>query len=184
MRMVQLVTALAVMASAGMQGSGAHAQTAARVKARNVVLVHGAWADGWSWAEFIPRLQAAGLKVTAVQNPLTTLADSVAATRRALALQDGPTVLVAHSWGGTVLSEVGTDPKVTALVYVAARAPDAGEDFVALSGKFPVGPVRAGIQQHDGFTKLSEESFLKYFANGLDPKEAEVLYAVQEPTAA
>jgi len=165
-------------------GFGVHAQPAAPVEARNVVLVHGAWADGSSWAEVIPLLQAAGLKVTAAQNPLTSLADSVAATRRALALQDGPTVLVAHSWGGTVLSETGIDPKVTALVYVAARAPDAGEDFVALSGKFPVGPVRAGIQERDGFTKLSEDSFLKYFANGIERKKAEVLYAVQEPTAA
>src|SRR3979490_1182100 len=81
----------------------AHAQPVAPVEARNVV--HGAWADGSSWAEVIPRLQAAGLKVTAVPNPLTSLADSVAATRRALALQDGPTVLVPHSWGGTVSSE-------------------------------------------------------------------------------
>src|SRR5437660_1300063 len=104
----------------------------------------------------------------------TTLADSVAATRRALALQDGPTVLVAHSWGGTVLSEAGTDPKVTALVYVAARAPDAGEDFVALSGKFPAGPVRAGIQAHDGFTTISEEAFLRSFANGVEHTKAEV----------
>src|ERR1700737_1054881 len=146
-------------------GFEAHAQPAKPVEARNVVLIHGAWADGSSWAEVIPFLQAAGLKVTAVQNPLTTLPDSVAATRRALTLQDGPTVLVAHSWGGTVLSEVGIDPKVTALVYVAARAPDAGEDFVALSGKFPPGPVRAGIQQHDGFTTISEEAFLRSFAN-------------------
>jgi pimeloyl-ACP methyl ester carboxylesterase len=165
-------------------GVEAHAQSAAPLAARNVVLVHGAWADGSSWAEVIPRLQAAGLKVTAVQNPLTSLADSVASTRRALALQDGPTVLVAHSWGGTVISETGTDPKVTAPVYVAARAPDAGEDFVALSAKYPTGAVRAGIEEHDGFTTLSEESFLKYFANGVAPKEAEVLYAVQEPTAA
>src|SRR5882724_276150 len=162
----------------------AWSQPAAPAPARNVVLVHGAWADGSSWAEVIPRLQAAGLKVTSVQNPLTSLADSVAATRRVLAMQDGPTVLVAHSWGGTVISETGTDPKVTALVYVAARAPDAGEDFVTLSGKFPVGPVRAGIQQNDGFTKLSEESFLKYFANGVEPVQAKVLYAVQEATAA
>jgi pimeloyl-ACP methyl ester carboxylesterase len=161
----------------------AHAQSAP-VKARNVVLVHGAWADGSSWANVIPILQAAGLKVTAVQNPLTSLADSVAATRRALALQDGPTVLVAHSWGGTVISEVGTDPKVTSLVYIAARAPDADEDFVALSAKFPAGAARAGIEEHDGFTKLSEESFLKYFANGVDHDKAEVLYAVQWPTAA
>jgi len=167
-----------------LSGFEAHAQTGAPVQARNVVLVHGAWADGSSWAEVIPLLKAAGLNVTAVQNPLTSLADSVAATRRALALQDGPTVLVAHSWGGTVLSETGIDPKVTALVYVAARAPDAGEDFVALSGKFPTGAVRAGIQERDGFSKLSEDSFLKYFANGVAHKEAEVLYAVQEPTAA
>jgi pimeloyl-ACP methyl ester carboxylesterase len=157
---------------------------AKQVEVRNVVLVHGAWADGSSWSEVITRLQAAGLHVTAVQNPLTSLADSVAETRRALALQDGPTVLAAHSWGGTVISETGTDPKVTALVYVAARAPDAGEDFVALSGKFPTMPVRAGVQARDGFTRLSEEAFINYFANGLPRKKAEVLYAVQEPTAA
>jgi len=154
------------------------------VEARNVVLVHGAWADGSSWANVIERLQAAGLHVTAVQNPLTSLADSVAATRRVLALQDGPTVLAAHSWGGTVISEAGADPKVTALVYVAARAPDAAEDFVALSGKFPTMPARAGIQAHEGFTVLSEDAFLKYFANGVAPEKARVLYAVQEPTAA
>ncbi len=98
--------------------------------ARNVVLVHGAWADGSSWARVIPYLQAAGLKVTAVQNPLTSLQDSVAATRRALALQDGPTVLVAHSWGGTVISETGTDPKVSALVYKLALGLVMKESFL------------------------------------------------------
>src|SRR5207249_693559 len=168
----KIVMAIGLLA-ATFGASEAQAQSAAPVKARNVVLVHGAWADGSSWAKVIPLLQAAGLHVTAVQNPLTSLADSTAATKRVLAQQDGPTVLVAHSWGGTVISEVGTDPKVTSLVYVAARGPDAGEDFVALSGKFPTGPVRAGIQEHDGFTKLSEESFLKYFANGVDHSKAE-----------
>jgi len=182
MTKLRLVAAMAAgVLTATLGGFEAHAQPAAPVEARNVVLIHGAWADGSSWAEVIPLLQAAGLKVTAVQNPLTSLADSVAATRRALALQDGPTVLVAHSWGGTVLSETGIDPRVTALVYVAARAPDAGEDFVALSGKFPTGPVRAGIEQRDGFTRLSE---VFYFANGVENKKAEVLYAVQESTAA
>src|SRR3979411_2398611 len=136
-------------------GFAAHAQTAAPVEARNVVLVHGAWADGSSWAEVIPLLQASGLNVTAVQNPLTSLADADAATRRAVALQDGPTGLVAHSWAGTVISDVGINPKVTALVYVAARAPDAGEDFLALSGKFPTGPVRAGIRENAGFTQTT-----------------------------
>jgi pimeloyl-ACP methyl ester carboxylesterase len=185
MKISRIVIALAVAALTGtLSGFEAHAQTGAPVQARNVVLVHGAWADGSSWAEVIPRLQAAGLHVTAVQNPLSSLEDSVAATRRALALQDGPTVLVAHSWGGTVISEVGTDPKVTGLVYVAARAPDANEDFVALSGKFPAGAVRAGIQLKDGYTLLSEDAFLKHFANGVDHKKAEVLYAEQGSTAA
>jgi pimeloyl-ACP methyl ester carboxylesterase len=165
-------------------GLAANAQTAPPVEARNVVLVHGAWADGSSWSEVIPLLQAAGLHVTSVQNPLTSLADAAAETRRALALQDGPTVLVGHSWSGTLVSEVGDDPKVSALVYVAARAPDAGEDFVALSAKFPAAPARAGIQDHDGFTKLSEDAFLKYFANGVPRAKAEVLYAEQQPTAA
>src|SRR6202043_915801 len=175
LRMLAALTAGVLTAMLG--GFEARAQTAAPIAARNVVLIHGAWADGSSWAEVIPLLQAAGLNVTAVQNPLTSLADSVAATRRALALQDGPTVLVAHSWGGTVISETGTDPKVTALVYVAARAPDAGEDFVALSGKFPAGAVRAGVQEHEGFAYLSEAAFLKYFANGVPREKAEVLYA-------
>src|SRR6267143_1943736 len=151
MMKLRILAAMAAgVLTATLGGFEAHAQPAAPVEARNVVLVHGAWADGSSWAEVIPRLQAAGLKVTAVQNPLTSLADSVAATRRALALQDGPTVLVAHSWGGTVISEAGIDPKVSALVYVAARGPDADEDFVALSGKFPTGAARAGIESHDG----------------------------------
>ena len=172
------------LASATFVVTQAWAQPSKPAEAANVVLVHGAWADGSSWSEVIARLQAAGLRVTAVQNPLTSLADSVAATRRALALQEGPTVLVAHSWAGTVISETGTDPKVTALVYVAARAPDAGEDFVALSGKFPTMPARAGVQEHDGFTRLSEDAFIQYFANGVPRKKAKVLYAEQEPTAA
>ena len=185
MTKLKIVAALAAsLFAASFSASGAYAQGPAPFVARNVVLVHGAWADGSSWAEVIPRLQAAGLHVTAVQNPLTSLEDSATATRRVLAQQDGPTVLVAHSWGGTVISEVGTDPKVTALVYIAARAPDTNEDFVALSGKFPAGAARAGVQTHDGFTTLSEDAFLKYFANGVDPKTAKVLYAVQWPTAA
>lgn len=179
-----VATAAVCMLTAMLGGTGARAQAAAPVKAGNVVLVHGAWADGSSWSDVIARLQAAGLHVTAVQNPLTSLADAVAETRRALALQDGPTVLVGHSWSGTLVSEAGIDPKVAALVYIAARAPDAGEDFVALSGKFPTMPARAGVQDHDGYTKLSEDAFLKYFANGVEHRKAEVLYAEQQPTAA
>ena len=186
MRMLSriIATAAVCMLTGILGGTGARAQTAAPVKARNIVLVHGAWADGSSWSEVIARLQAAGTHVTAVQNPLTSLAEAIAETRRALALQDGPTVLVGHSWSRTLVSEAGIDPNVTALVYIAARAPDAGEDFVALSGKFPTMPARAGVQDHDGYTKLSEDAFLKYFANGVEHRKAEVLYAEQQPTAA
>jgi pimeloyl-ACP methyl ester carboxylesterase len=147
--------------------------------ARNVVLVHGAYADGSCWSEVIGRLQAAGLRATAVQNPLTSLADDVAATRRILALQDGPTVLAGHSWAGTVISEAGVDPKVSALVYVAARAPDAGEDFTALAAKFPKPPASAGLVTSGGFAQLSEEAFLNDFAGDVDPVKARVLYTVQ-----
>jgi pimeloyl-ACP methyl ester carboxylesterase len=147
--------------------------------AKNVVLVHGLYADGSSWIDVIPYLQRAGLQVTAVQNPLTSLADDVAATRRVLALQDGPTVLVGHSFAGTIISEAGDDPKVSALVYVAARAPDAGEDFGALAAKYPKPPASAGVIKKDGFFWLSEEAFLKDFAGDVEPSRARALYAVQ-----
>jgi len=153
----------------------------ATVEAKNVVLVHGAWADGSSWSDVIPYLQAAGLNVISVQNPLTSLADDAAATRRALALVDGPTVLAGHSYGGSVITEAGVDPKVTGLVYVAARAPDAGEDFGATAGRFPTMPVRAGVQERDGFAWIGREAFLKYFANGVPAVKAQTLYAVQQP---
>jgi pimeloyl-ACP methyl ester carboxylesterase len=186
MKTLRSLAVIASMVSAELVAAAtpAPAQSAKPREGRNVVLVHGAWADGSSWSEVIARLQAADLNVTAVQNPLTSLADSVAATRRALALQEGPTVLVAHSWGGTVISEVGAAQNVSALVYVAARAPDAGEEFVALSGKFPTMPVRAGVEERDGFTNLSKDAFLKHFANGVAREKAEVLYAVQQPAAA
>jgi pimeloyl-ACP methyl ester carboxylesterase len=146
---------------------------------RNVVLVHGAYADGSSWSGVIARLLAAGLNATAVQNPLLSLADDVAHTRRILAQQDGRTVLVAHSFGGTVITEAGVEPSVAALVYVSARAPDAGEDFGALAARFPSPPASAGLSYSDGFGQLSEQSFLNDFANGVDPETARVLYAVQ-----
>ena len=153
----------------------------ARTPAKNIVLVHGAWADGSCWNDVIPRLQAAGFNVTAVQNPLTSLADDVAATRRALALQDGPTVLVGHSYAGTVITEAGVDPKVTSLVYLAARAPDANEDFNALAATYPTAPVRAGIQKHDGYLWLSEEAYVKHFAGDLPEKRAKAMFATQQP---
>jgi pimeloyl-ACP methyl ester carboxylesterase len=155
----------------------ADAQVAPR--ASNVVLVHGLYADGSSWANVIGPLEDAGLHVTSVQNPLTSLADGVAATRRALGMQQGPTVLAGHSWSGTLVSEVGGDPKVSALVYVAARAPDAAEDFPALAKTFPTPPASAGVVTTDGFAQLSEAAFLNDFANGVDPATARLLYAAQ-----
>ena len=103
--------------------TGAAAQTVVK----NIVLVHGAWADGSCWSKVIPLLEAKGLHVVAVQNPLTSLADDVAATKRAIALQDSPVILVGHSYGGAVITEAGNDPKVVGLVYVAAFAPGDGE---------------------------------------------------------
>lgn len=170
--------AIAAGAAASVFSTRGLAQTLAP-SVRNVVLVHGAYADGSCWTEVIARLQHAGLKATAVQNPLTSLADDVEATRRILALQDGPTVLVGHSWAGMVISEAGVDPKVASLVYVAARAPDAGEDYGALAAKFPTPPASAGLVKSGDFAQLSEEAFLRDFAGDIDPVKARVLYAVQ-----
>lgn len=150
-------------------------------KARNVVLLHGLFADGSCWSEVIARLQAAGINATSVQNPLTTLEESVAAAQRALALQDGPTVLVGHSFSGMIVTEAGIDPKVTALVYVAARAPDAGEDYAALANRFPTPPASAGIVWSGDYGQLSEAAFLRDFAGDLPAAKARVLYAVQAP---
>jgi pimeloyl-ACP methyl ester carboxylesterase len=149
--------------------------------ARNVVLVHGLFADGSCWLDVIARLQAAGLNVTSVQNPLTTLDDAVGAAQRALARQDGPTVLAGHSFSGMIVTEAGVDPKVSALVYVAARAPDAGEDYTELAKKFPTPPASAGIVFDGDEGRLTEEAFLRDFAGDLPPARARALYAVQEP---
>jgi pimeloyl-ACP methyl ester carboxylesterase len=150
-------------------------------KARNVVLVHGLFADGSCWSEVIARLQAAGLNTTSVQNPLTTLPDAVAAAERVLARQDGPTVLVGHSFSGMIVTEAGLHPNVSALVYVAARAPDAGEDYTALAKTFPTPPATAGIVFDGDEGRLGEAAFLRDFAGDLPAARARVLYAVQQP---
>jgi pimeloyl-ACP methyl ester carboxylesterase len=157
------------------------AASTAPVKARNVVLVHGLFADGSCWTEVIARLQAAGLNVTSVQNPLTTLPDAVASAERVLARQDGPTVLVGHSFSGMIVTDAGVHPNVSALVYVAARAPDAGEDYTALAKTYPTPPASAGIVFDGDEGRLSEEAFLRDFAGDLPAAKAKVLYAVQEP---
>jgi pimeloyl-ACP methyl ester carboxylesterase len=173
-----MATALTGAASLLLPGT-AGAQPRAAV--RNVVLIHGLFADGSCWTEVIARLQSKGIRATAVQNPLTSLQASVEATRDVLSWQDGPTVLVAHSFGGMVLSEAGVDPKVSAVVYVAARAPDAGEDYAALAGTYPTPPASAGIVWSGDYGRLSEEAFLRDFAGDVPAEKARVLYAVQEP---
>ena len=150
-------------------------------KARNVVLVHGLFADGSCWTDVIARLQAAGLNATSVQNPLTTLPEAVASAERVLARQDGPTVLVGHSFSGMIVTEAGMHPNVSALVYVAARAPDAGEDYAALAKTYPTPPATAGILFDGDEGRLSEEAFLRDFAGDLPEAKAKVLYAVQQP---
>jgi pimeloyl-ACP methyl ester carboxylesterase len=151
---------------------------------KNIVLVHGAFADGSSWAKVIAILQAKGYNVTAVQNPLTSLADDVAATNRALALQKGPVILVGHSWAGAVITEAGVDPKVAGLVYVAAFAPDADEIIGELGKGYPSQQsFAAPIIDAQGFMSLSTEAIVKHFAWDLPPAEARVLAATQTPIA-
>ena len=174
-------TALLAGAAASLVSSRGIAATTPPVKARNVVLVHGLFADGSCWSEIIPRLQAAGLNVTSVQNPLTTLPDAVASAQRVLDRQDGPTVLVGHSFSGMIVTEVGVHPNVSALVYVAARAPDADEDYTALAKTYPTPPASAGIVFDGDEGWLSEAAFLRDFAGDIPEAKAKVLYAVQQP---
>ncbi|TCL75507.1 pimeloyl-ACP methyl ester carboxylesterase [Rhizobium sp. BK251] len=173
--------ALLAGAAASLVSTRGMAAPAAPVKARNIVLVHGLFADGSCWSEVIGRLQAQGFNCTAVQNPLTTLPEAVASAQRVLDRQDGPTVLVGHSFSGMIVTEAGIHPNVSALVYVAARAPDAGEDYAALAKTYPTPPATAGIVFDGDEGRLGEEAFLRDFAGDLPEAKAKVLYAVQEP---
>jgi pimeloyl-ACP methyl ester carboxylesterase len=149
----------------------------------NIVLVHGAWADGSCWSEVIERLQADGYEVTAVQLPETSLADDVARVRHVLSRQSGPTVLVAHSYGGQVITSLGTDaPNVVGLVYIAGFGLDEGESIGALLQQGPPTPAIASIDiDSKGFAWIPEDAFLAHFAPDIDPVKAKVMYAVQQP---
>src|SRR3977135_1624695 len=153
-----LIGAAAAVAAFPVLDRVASAQTS--LKTKNVVFVHGLFADGSCWSKVIARLQPKGVNCTSVQNPLTSLQEASEAARRAIAAQPGPTVLVGHSFSGMIVSEVGVDPKVIALVYVAARAPDAGEDYTALARNYPTPPATAGIVLHDDWGQMSEKDFL------------------------
>lgn len=161
-----------------------HSPTEADIRP-TVVLVHGAWADGSSWNKVIAQLQAKGSHVLGVQNPLTSLADDVAATRRVLADVKGPVVLVGHSWGGTVITEAGNDPKVTALVYVSAFANKEGQSGQDLINAYPKPPALSTVvADSQGFVRQSEEGMLKNFAPDLPAAEARAMFVTQGPLAA
>jgi pimeloyl-ACP methyl ester carboxylesterase len=152
----------------------------------SVVLIHGAWADGSSWSAVIEQLQAEGHKVIAPRFPMTSLADDVARLRQVLAFQDGPTVLVGHSYGGQIMTALGEDaPNVVGLVYIAAFGLDEGESLGALLAQGPVTPALAHrFVDPSGFVWLSEDDFVNHFAADVAPVKARVLYAVQQPLAA
>jgi pimeloyl-ACP methyl ester carboxylesterase len=151
----------------------------------NVVLVHGAWADGSSWRGVIPRLRDTGFRVTAAQIPLTSLADDVAVTRRMLSLQKGPTVLVGHSYGGMVISEAATGaPNVTSLVYVSAFANDKAETLGELNARVAPPPGPSPLRFDDpGFVWIDETAFPQVFAHDVDPVQAQIMAAAQKPIA-
>ncbi|MDC8773029.1 alpha/beta fold hydrolase [Roseateles albus] len=163
----------------------AAAQTSPVREKASVVIVHGAFADGSDWAKVIPFLQAEGVRVVAVQNPLTSLEDDVAATKRAIAAQPGKVVLVGHSWGGSVITQAGTDRQVASLVYVAALAPDVGEASADLGKNYaaPAGLAHL-VADAEGFLTLSPQGLSKYFAQDLTEAATRVMAATQGPIQA
>jgi pimeloyl-ACP methyl ester carboxylesterase len=151
----------------------------------NIVLVHGAWADGSCWSGVIERLQAEGFQVRAPQFPLSSLADDVARLRQVLEFQDGPTIVVGHSYGGQIITALGPEaPNVAGIVYVAAFALDEGESLGALLSQGPVTPALAHLfTDSRGFGWLSEDDFVNHFAADVEPVRARVMYAVQQALA-
>jgi len=149
----------------------------------NIVLVHGAWADGSSWSAVVARLQADGYTVTAPQFPLTSLADNVARLRQVLARQHGPTLVVGHSYGGQIITALGADaPNVIGLVYIAGFGLDQGESIGALLKQGPPTPAIAHLDvDQQGFAWIPEDDFVGHFAADVDPVKARVMFAVQQP---
>ena len=164
----------------------AFAAEAARPAPPTVVIVHGAFADGSDWAKVIPLLQAEGVPVVAVQNPLTSLEDDVAAARRAIDAQPGKVVLVGHSWGGMVITQAGATDKVASLVYVAAFAPDNGQSIAELNKAYPApsGLAHVAPEGQSGFLKLSAEGMREHFAQDLPAAQTAVMTATQGPIRA
>lgn len=186
--MTKLTTTLRTIAAAAVLVTGvAHAAAPAaapvvRDASTSVVIVHGAFADGSDWARVIPLLQAKGVKVTAIQNPLTSLKDDVAVTRRVLDAQTGKVVLVGHSWGGTVITEAGAHDKVAALVYVAAFAPDAGQTTGELGKDYTPSPgIARLVADSEGFLTLPPAAMRDDFAQDVPAAQTAVMSATQGP---
>ncbi|MCL6706941.1 alpha/beta hydrolase [Pseudomonas sp. R2.Fl] len=176
-----IATALGAIAAAGIAGSAAAQPASEPVK--NVVLVHGAFADGSGWRGVYDELTGRGYRVTVVQNPLTSLADDVAATNRVLDRQDGPAVLVGHSWGGTVITEAGVHPKVASLVYVSALAPDAGETTAQQYEGHPAATEFVLDIRPDGFGFIDANAFKTAFAADTSDADAAFMRDAQVPIA-
>jgi pimeloyl-ACP methyl ester carboxylesterase len=180
--MKTLLLSALMLTTAAFAALPASAQTLPDGTTKNVVLVHGAFADETSWNNVAAVLTAKGYNVTAVKNPLTSLADDVAATKAVLDAQDGPTVLVGHSWGGVVITEAGDNAKVSALVYVSAFGPDKGESITALSANGqPSQGVQAIRPDEKGYLTVDPAQFPTVFAGDVDPAEAATMAANQLP---
>jgi pimeloyl-ACP methyl ester carboxylesterase len=152
--------------------------------ASNIVLVHGAFADGSSWSRVIPLLEAKGFNVTAVQNPLNSLADDVATTRRLLAQQSGPTILVGHSYAGFVITEAGNAPNVVGLVYISSYGPAEGESHDDLVRRYAAPPGSSAVQlDENGYLWIAREKYREAFAQDVDPPQAAIMAAVQKPVS-
>jgi len=181
---IALTAIIMLILSSGLDMRG-FAQTNSAQGAKNIVLVHGAWADGSCWSRVIALLQAKGFHVVAVQNPLTSLADDVAATKRIIALQDGPVILVGHSYAGVVITEAGNDPKVVGLVYVAAFAPGEGESINSVSKPYPPAPLGSELRPDaQGFLTATPKGIAEDMAQDLTGSDQEILTATQGQTAA
>jgi pimeloyl-ACP methyl ester carboxylesterase len=181
----QLASAVLIMAASLFSlPQNARSQSASK-GVKNIVLVHGAFADGSSWSKVIAQLQAKGYNVIAVQNPLTSLADDVAATKRVIAQMDGPVLLVGHSYGGMVISEAGKDPKVVGLVYVAALVPEEGQNVNDVNAA--MAPTAVGPEfklSPEGFLSLSLNGINNFFAQDVPPAERKIIFATQVTWAA
>src|SRR6476646_2747772 len=162
--------------------TGAMAKTTGNEKP-TIVFVHGIWADGSCWTNQIAALQAKGYHVLSVQNPITSLADDVATTQRAIDLVKGKVILVGHSWGGMVITQAGNDPKVVGLVYLAAYGPDSGESLTAVSANAPQTELTKYLLPSGGSVFLSEDGVKTAFASELSPKQQALVYATQTPAS-